>query len=166
MSVSPEARRVVMGAIAHVRHTDRSIVQRAEFDTTRWLRRLQAYLHEEEPFVEQEVATGSSEDYLQQRINEYIRSGRDAEVENLRALDGLRKSVKQQQRIVQIRNDDGDYIAKELQFCSPRELDALASQYEASARADMRRGRFYRDLAQQARLLGLGETAQLARLLA
>lgn len=164
LPISPSVKRVVMAAVHHVRSNDRSIVKRAEFDPIRWRQQVRRHLDQNDPVVVRELELGSSEAYIATCVDEYVRSSRDPELDNIRALDDVRKNVRRQRQIVRVHDIHG-YTDKELRHCTPRDLDALKSQYEKSGRADLRRSKFYGDLAQQVRQLGLGETEQLKTLL-
>lgn len=163
--ISPQAHRIIMAAVGEVRKTDRSIVRRAEFDAIRWRKQVRKHLDQHEPVVVKELEAGSSDAYLGSCVDEYIRNSRDPELDNIRALDDVRKSAKRQRQIVSVQNNDGSYSHKEIRYCTPRDFDALKSQYEKSGRADLRRSKWFGDLAQQVRQLGLGETEQLKKLL-
>jgi hypothetical protein len=164
--ISQQSHRIILAAVGTVRKTDPTIVRRAEFDAVRWRKAVRKHLDQYDPVVVKELEAGSSEAYIGSCVDEYIRNSRDPEIDNIRALDDVRKNVKRQRQIVRIHNSDGSYSTKEVRHCTPRDLDALKSQYEKSGRADLRRSKWFGDLAQQVRQLGLGETEQLKKLLA
>jgi hypothetical protein len=165
MAVGKETRALVMRVIEQASRAP-GVIGKGHYDKRQWLVEVLGQLKTDEPLAWQDAAQGCLAEYLAQRIEEYIRSTRDAAIENLRALDALRCDQRQQNRIVQVRMENGEHAAKKLKDCTPSELDVLAEQYEKSAAADTRRAGYYRVLARQMRLAGLAEQDPLSKLLA
>ncbi len=164
MTVSRETRGIIMRAIEHVSQ-EPGVIGRGHYDKACWLDRVIAHMNAEQPIAAADASLGCVTEYYAQRIEEYIRTTRDAEIENLRGIEALRRNVRQQQRIVQVHTENGDYLTKRLRDCTAAELDTLARQYEKSAAADSRRATYYRSLAQQMRLFGLAEGLPLSKAL-
>lgn len=162
MAVPDGCRSVVMRII------DRSaerVTQRAGIDKRRWLKLVVRYMAIFEPVVDRAIVAEARANAYSGLIEQYIRSSKDSVVESLTDLEKIKAALKRRNRIVQIRQPSGTYVAKRLNDCSAIELDALAEQYERSAASDARRARFCRMLARQMRLAGLDDRAPLSRLI-
>lgn len=163
MSIRPELRAIVMRAIEKI---GQQVVTPLGYDKAAWRARVMDHMATDEPEARAEVAADCETVWYGQRIDEYIRHSRDAAVETVRDIDALKRALKAENRIVQIRAEDGSFVAKRLTDCTATEHDQIADQYEKSSASDARRARFHRLLARQMRLAGLAETDTLAKLLA
>lgn len=162
MAVSKETRAIVMRAIATLAD---EAVNGTGIDKPLWRRLLIAHMDKQEPEAAKELAAAVLEPWYAERIEDYIRGSRDAGIENLTELEQVKRRLRKLQTIVQIKGQNGQYVAKKIQACTPIEHDTLAEQYEKSGAADLRRAKFHRFVAQQMRLAGLAENDPLSKLL-
>lgn len=142
------------------------IVQSSGYDKERWLSLVSERMATHETVADAVIRTASATGVYRSLIDQYIRSSKNAAVENLTDLDRIKARLRQEHQIVQVKGADGTYVAKPLKACSALELDTLAEQYERSAASDMRRARFCRLLARQMRLAGLADADPLSKLIA
>lgn len=142
------------------------IVKSSGYDKAAWLWLVSERMQTQEPIADAVIRTEAASGVYRSLIEQYIRSSKSAAVENLTDLEKIKATLRAGNAVVQIKGADGAYAAKPLKACTPLDMDVLAEQYERSSAADARRGRFYRMVAQQMRLAGLGEQATVSQLLA
>ena len=162
---SPEesARAIAMRMIAVI---GEEIVEPSGYDKEQWLTLVARRMKADEPVADAVIKTASATAVYRSLIEQYIRSSKNAAIENLTDLERIKARLRQEHQIVQVKGADGAYVAKPLKACSALELDTLAEQYERSAASDTRRARFCRLLARQMRLAGLADSDPLSKLIA
>lgn len=164
MPISKEARSVAVG-VCDALARDATIVKSSGIDKKKWKSALAARMKRDEKSADRVIGSGARQAYYDAIVEARIRLSKDAAVENLRDLDAMKKALKEQNQLVQIQGERGDYRAKPLKACTPVELDTLAEYHRRKERGHGRRASFYERLALQMRLAGLADDDPLSRLL-
>lgn len=135
-------------------------------DKDRWVRTVLIRMKRYQRCAFDEIAATCVAEYFKQRVAEFIRSSRDAAVENLTDVEEIKKSVKRSKRVVEVKQSDGSYVSKRESQCTPSELEVLADFHEGLGETHRRRASHYRLMAKQMRLAGFAETDPLSKYLA
>lgn len=141
--------------------TEGEVQNRFSIDADDWLKKAQDHFQENNGdhlrWLEAE-AVAIAEKIL---LNEYLRSGRSANVEQVRELQRIATRATRANRYEVIEIERGQYVKKREIDCTVRERISLAEQYEKRSQSDLRRARYHRFVAAQLVLEGMGQNDSL-----
>ena len=104
---------------------------------------------------------------LRQLLNDYIRGTRHREPEEVMDIANLRQFIELDNRIVQIRETDGNaFTTKRVKDATLGEMRRLVAYYRQQRRSMGRRWAFYGAIVRQMELAGFGEEDRVSLLLA
>lgn len=165
MKITAEVCRIVDGKILALA-TDPAVTTATRLEKGVWREKVMRAMRREERHADLVVQGGAKEDWYRDRIEYVIRHSRVPAVDNLRELEVSLRRAEEANEIVQIRQGNGEYLAKRYIDMSPLEADVLAEQYERQSATLARKAAQLRQDARQARLAGLPDDKPFSTLLA